>query len=479
MNRAPGAGRVRGEPLLLAAVLILAALLRLREAWHTPIHFDEIYIVMIARHRLGEVLSLVRSDIHPPLLFILHWAWRRLGGESDLWLKSLSMLSGLGGIAAAWWLGRRMFGAGAALLAALLLAIGTEHVRFSQEVEVYAPLWLFLTLAIACGWGWVRERRGRDGVGFVLASLAAVYTNYLAGFVLATLALWGATVLRRDRRGLRQWAALVGAVALGFLPQLPIWSEQFAREGSGSFFRFPTPAQLLELWRAVSFRATYLVPVFLLLAALPLVRGPRRADAALLWMLVTLPMLSTRAGAFVVTRDFLYIEPFVLLLVGAAIAGLPGRAWRVSAGVALGALGLRALYFHRGFPETAALARASAQIRAEGASTDLVLNAESHSLLFCRFHLPQHRARILVEPGRRVPFFDGGLVVPDSLYISPAEWEREVRAGAAWWGVALDRALATRGHVYRAGAWAAARFDSAAQEPPARLPPVSLWRGGP
>ncbi len=475
----PARDAARRATGLIVAVLLLAAALRVLEAWKLRLWFDEIYVVMVARQRLSDVLRTAAADIHPPLHFALRWAWQHLGGEGDLWLKSLSILCGLISIAGAYALGRRMFGAAAALLAAALLGISPPHIHYSQEVEVYGPLWMWVVLAVGFGWRWVRGQRRGDAVAFAVCSLAALETDYLAAFVLATLALWGTIVLRRTPGALRGWVGLYALLALLFLPQVAIWAQQFVREGSGSFFRFARLGDLFAVSRSISFNSRYLVPVLGLLALLPLLRGPRRQDAALLWMLITLPMLSARAWPFAVTRDFLYAAPFALLLVAAGATSLPGRWARGIVGVLLVALGLRAAALHRKFAEPVALEKVAAVIDANATPSDLVLHAESHSLLYFLFYAPKRRERILVNEGQRVPYFDGGLVIPDSAYITPGEWAREREAGRPWWGVALDRALATGGHVFRASAWGAARMDSTAHLQVWRIPPVTLWQGTP
>ena len=98
MPAAP-ARSVAHSALGLAALLIVAGAVRYAFARESHLWFDELYTLFVARHPLPELLRIVGADIHPPLHFVLVSAWRALGGEGDLWLKSLSILAGLAGVA--------------------------------------------------------------------------------------------------------------------------------------------------------------------------------------------------------------------------------------------------------------------------------------------------------------------------------------------------------------------------------------------
>ena len=78
--------------------------------------------------------------------------------------------------------------------------------------------------------------------------------------------------------------------------------------------------------------------------------------------------------------------------------------------------------------------------------------------------------------GERVPYFEGGLAIPESVYYSPEQWAKDRAVGARWWGIRVDRAYVTRGHVSRAGESGAARLKAASDSAWTWLP-VSLYLG--
>ena len=56
------------------------------------------------------------------------------------------MALGIGGVGATWWLGRRAYGTGAAIVGAAAVAVATTHVAYSRM----AVTDVLLTLAITC-----------------------------------------------------------------------------------------------------------------------------------------------------------------------------------------------------------------------------------------------------------------------------------------------------------------------------------------
>src|SRR5262249_21298002 len=154
---------------------------------------------------LPDLLRSVAADVHPPLHYLMVSGWRALGGEHDLYIKSLSIVTGLATIVVAYAIGRAGFSRSAGVVAAFLLALHPAHVAFSQESRSSALLFLLLAVAQSCAWSWTEGRARRPAAGYVLASAAALYTHYLAAPVLACLALWGAWTLRKDSARLRGW----------------------------------------------------------------------------------------------------------------------------------------------------------------------------------------------------------------------------------------------------------------------------------
>ena len=154
---APQTPASRTHATVIVLLLCMAAALALR-VWMIAddgLWLDEGYSVWLAAQPFAQMLErIVTTDQHPPLYYALLWLWR-WGGDSETYLRLLSTLFGVLTIPALFWLGRRLLGTPAGLVAALLLTVSPFNIRYAQEVRMYALLMLLATLALLCLAGWL------------------------------------------------------------------------------------------------------------------------------------------------------------------------------------------------------------------------------------------------------------------------------------------------------------------------------------
>ncbi len=143
----------RLSPLLLLAITVVGAALRLYEIGSKGLWLDESFSVWLGRQPLFEMLAwLLRVDQHPPLYYASLHFWLGLG-DSAATVRTLSALYGILTIPIFYLLGRRLLGQTGGLLAALILAVSPFHVRFAQETRMYTLLTLNASLALlALAW---------------------------------------------------------------------------------------------------------------------------------------------------------------------------------------------------------------------------------------------------------------------------------------------------------------------------------------
>ncbi len=100
---------------------------------------------------------------------------------------------------------------------------------------------------------------------------------------------------------------------------------------------------------------------------------------------------------------------------------------------------------------------------------DVVFHADTHTLLFGQHYFTQQRHRLLLE-NQRLPYFEGGLLVPDSTRAEGTELDLAQANGIRWFAMASRPAgLDTRA--------ARARFDSLAVDRVDTLGVVKAWAG--
>ena len=204
-------------PVWAACIVASAAALRLVPLLTRPLWYDEIFTVWAARLAPSRLIELLRMDSGPPLFYLtcrpFVLAAERLAG-SDLLARLPSLAAGLALLAAA----AALPEAGSRLRYLALVAFSPLLILYAAEARPYALLGLeglalFLLVLRA------PPTRGRLAAVAAL-SAAALYTHYLALFLVAALA--GVALARR--RG-RAAAALLAGAAL-FAPWLPVLAGQ-------------------------------------------------------------------------------------------------------------------------------------------------------------------------------------------------------------------------------------------------------------
>lgn len=357
----------------LFALTIVAALLR-APLMGRPIWFDE---ACMSDQRIGTTaqwLATLYVDIHPPLFVSFLHFWNGWFGDGAVSMRLPALLSGLLSVPLTWWVGSRLVGSRAALIAAALLTLSPVHVWYCAEARLYAPMVLCTLLAFGCVDRLTDAGCGRRGALFVLHALNVTVMlalhYYLAVYVAVLAAL--APVLRRGGgprvRGLL-WLHGVGLALLSAFLLVKIQLGKF--ETSQHYLTALDGQRLFDFvsswaWTGDTLQATsspllrglgvgfQWLGVALLALGLGAVaaRAGRRPRGLLVPCgLLTLPLFLL--GCALVGLDSTFLErtmiaalPFVFLLAGAGLDLAPGRLGEALTGATLtvAAAGLAALY---------------------------------------------------------------------------------------------------------------------------------------
>lgn len=355
----------------LAAVLLLALVLRLAVLDRDPLWSDEALTIVLARWPLDEMLWWP-TDPTPPLYYALH-KWLMPASASAPLMRSISLVSGVLIVPVGYVAGRLLLSRSGALLVAVLLATSAPLVDYSGEARAYSLLVLLVAgSATTLVWWCVEvERAGRVTrvARFALAFFAA---STLAAFYTHVIAVpWiGAAVfvllVHLDRRRLPGMTGHVAtacvAMVLLAVPGLvrfvralstPDHFNWLTQTGVGGFLR--TLASLILPFAQGTGRANAVAPmqVALLLSAAAgvawLVRRAwpaldaearrRPAGWAIVVALASMPLLLWLIGFVAqpvfMPRTALIALPALALLAAAVVTGQPRRSVRLGLCVAL------------------------------------------------------------------------------------------------------------------------------------------------
>jgi 4-amino-4-deoxy-L-arabinose transferase-like glycosyltransferase len=270
---------------------------------------DEIGSILGAAEPAGEILKGHGSDFHPPLYFFLLHYWMHLFGETEVAVRSLSILCAGLGIVLTWLLGRER-GLRWPMLAVVFLALSPFWVLFSGMARYYS---LSATVYVAGLWAFGRAVGTSSAPRWVLSGVflaLAGFTNYIM-FTSAVI-LQGIVVLgTRNRIALRPWLLSLGFAAFLLLPMMALAAGQTRK-----MYLWGEEASFATLPRTVLMGLLY--PVYVLAVS----------ETVLPWQVwISVPLLLMSGYLFVNGRHSrIVLKAFVVgALVGVAVVSCVAR----------------------------------------------------------------------------------------------------------------------------------------------------------
>ncbi len=368
--RAPGAGAdqraVSGRtPLVVSALLLVAAGARVWGLAAKSFWFDEAYSLFIASLPVRAMLALLRAyDLHPPLYYLFLHVWVRLFGATEIAARLPSVLASVAAVGVTFLFARRVAGEVVGVLAAGLLAVSPFQVTAAQEARMYPFLTLLAVGSTYALYLALEEKRWRHWVAYGLLMILSLYLHHLSFLILLGHGLF---VLGIERRApaTRAWMLCAALILAAYLPQLPTLWDQLTRARTWPTFQTPFRVGLLadvlgllafggrlfgmgtyyrEGTLPLVFRTLLILP-FLALALYGVVRLPgRRARGLMLaYGLVPLAVTALAAGRWNLFQEryFSFLLPAfdIVVAVGLiSLAALQPRRRRAILAVALGTL---------------------------------------------------------------------------------------------------------------------------------------------
>ncbi|MFI4861586.1 MAG: glycosyltransferase family 39 protein [Phycisphaerales bacterium JB063] len=206
--------RLFWPPHRLAGVLVLAAVLWRVGRWAAgfPLWGDESFIaVNFLTRGYGEMVGGLDHAQVAPLGFL--WAVLAISqvlGTSEMVLRLLPTLAGLGSLVLLWRWAPRALPRRGAWLGVAIFAASYYPVRHANEVKPYAvDLLVSLVITVLAWWVWQHARDAKRWVLLGLGCAVAIWFSYTSAFVAAgvLLALLGKVVSDGElRRAIVPWA---------------------------------------------------------------------------------------------------------------------------------------------------------------------------------------------------------------------------------------------------------------------------------
>jgi hypothetical protein len=196
-NGAAWTASAKRTALVLALLTLLAAALRFWRLGNWSFWADEIATLRDS--------SDLRGVITYPVGYALIGLVVRWLGTNEFAARLVPAIAGTISIPVLYLIGRKLFSERAAVLSAVLLAVSSYHIFFSQEARYYTLVMLFSMLGMWCAFVGLERGNRKALLGAVLLLALAGWTHWTAGLVLPALAVYALWSWRQEERpaGLR------------------------------------------------------------------------------------------------------------------------------------------------------------------------------------------------------------------------------------------------------------------------------------
>src|SRR5690348_6599053 len=316
--------------LVLGLLIAAGSWFRFHDLGTKNVWIDEGVSIEMARLDWYNFLRILwRHEANMALYTVLLRGWLHFG-QSEAFIRLLSVIFGLATVPAIYALGRKMFSESVGLIAAFLLTVNAYHVRYAQEARSYELYPLLCILSSIYFLKFIEDPSRRNRIWHVTTSALGVYAHFFAGFVV--VAQWislrfldPVDIQSKFRRNWRNFALAISPLVLFVLTT-----------GTGVLRWIPRP-RLSDLGHTFEFFAgngglpLLLLYVAAIVAALVPVKDWRERRASgqswryrylLLWLLLPIlfVFLVSQLKPLYLARYFIFCLPTLILLAAAGLA---------------------------------------------------------------------------------------------------------------------------------------------------------------
>ncbi len=219
---ATAAIRNRFPTVLLSAIIALAFGLRFHGMDLQSFWLDELFSVTVADpdSPVGDMVTRLNHDVHPPLFYFLLRGWIDVFGASELGARSLSAAFGCAGIVFAAVYYRKLCDSWTHVTFVALLSTSFGAVWYAQEARAYSLLLTLATVMTGTTLAIIRQAQRHRRIAprtlllLIASSIAAAYVHYF-GMVIATACFMTIILLLWDWKVMLRLIVLAGLVFVG------------------------------------------------------------------------------------------------------------------------------------------------------------------------------------------------------------------------------------------------------------------------
>lgn len=241
--------------LLIVIGLAIFVTISLWTITKSSIWFDEAFGAYLTRFNFFDIAKYTATDVHPPLYYWLLKLWGMCFGNTELALRSMSVLFGGITIVFGYLLTNKLFNKNVAKVSLIFMVISPMFIRYSQEMRMYT---LVAAIAMIATYVLVIAMESKKKLHWTIYGILialGMWTHYFTAIIWLAHWIWRADVIRRvAAKGKfikeffsKQWLrAHIIAVSI-FAFWLPFFAMQlFTVQASGFWIPAVTPDTLLN-----------------------------------------------------------------------------------------------------------------------------------------------------------------------------------------------------------------------------------------
>jgi len=236
--------------LLLLAIVLVGLFLRVYNLGANNLWLDEAIAVYIAKLGLSQFAQAQPAiELNPPLYFVILHYWAILFGDSEFAVRFLSVVFGVLAIPMIYVVGRQLFDEEAGLVGALILALSSFNVQFSQEARMYSLMLLLTLLSMFFFARFLRKSNLSISGGYILVTTLLLYTHVFGLFVVVAQNIYVLALLflrRENPFPLRRWIAFQAIILALFAPWIRILISHISTVQGGFWVPLPTLGTFLH-----------------------------------------------------------------------------------------------------------------------------------------------------------------------------------------------------------------------------------------
>lgn len=231
---------------LLGLILLLGFLLRVHQLGKESIWLDEGVSIDISLQEPTQIIKMIwlGTDVHPPLYYVLLHFWRELVGISEFSIRFLSLIFGVAGIFFIYKMGTLLCDPKVGFYSALLMALSTFHLEYSQEARNYSLL-VILSL-LSCYYYFKLlffEDTKRSKLLYILFTASLLYTHAYALFVLLVQCFHSLIIFFQKNQltslRARDWLLIQFMLFILIVPWVPVFFNQLSQFSDDNFLFIP------------------------------------------------------------------------------------------------------------------------------------------------------------------------------------------------------------------------------------------------